>query len=206
MATKNEKEIGFFETLEKFKNGGEINWSEIIEEKSMTELTIILDDVLFQLDLSQLENIKDEVQYEIQKQFIKFFYGLLECTSLKVVKEDFNIDNIDFEFEQNIYNNSATVRKLYKMIDNIIRKRELKVVNNLTQELSNLPTIEQIETLKEGLDSIFKDKSEGELRMIESILEYNDPNMKVVKDMISAPLKKEEIKEFDKNGDNITKR
>ena len=54
----------------------------------------------------------------------------------------------------------------------------------LTEQFKTLPSVDEIKELEEGLNGIFKDKSEGELKMIESILEYNDPNMKAIKDII----------------------
>ncbi len=203
MATENK--LSFFETLEKFKNGDELNLKEIIRERTMSELLVILDGVILQLDLLETKKL-DEVQYEIQKQYTKFFYGLLQCTSLELKEEDFDTDNIDFEFEELILSSSATIRKLYTMIDNMIHKRELGVINDLTKEFKNLPTIEEIDKLKDGIDNIFRDKSEGELSMIESILAYNDPNMKILKDIVTAPVtenKQEKVAE--NNGNNITK-
>ncbi len=203
MATQSN--LSFFETIEKFKNGEELNLKEIVQEKTISELLVVLDGVALQLDLLSTKKL-DEVQYEIQKQYIKFFYGLLQCTSLELKEEDFNVDNIDFEFEELILNSSATVRKVYLMIDNIIHERELSIINDLTNEFKNLPTIEEINELKDGIDNIFRDKSEGELSMIESILAYNDPNMKMLKDIVTAPVvenKQEKVAE--NNANNIAK-
>lgn len=202
MATQNENKVSFFEVLEKFRNGQGIELP--LKKWNALELQFILDGVILQLDL--LDSKKYEIaEYEIQKQFIKFFYGLLECTSLEVKESDIIIENLDFEFEQYILDNSITARKLYEMIDNIIKKRELGVIEMLTEQFKTLPSVDEIKELEEGLNGIFKDKSEGELKMIESILEYNDPNMKAIKDIISAPVEKLEIKETDNNADNITK-
>lgn len=203
MATQNK--LSFFEALEKFKNGEELNLKEIVQEKTISELLVILDGIILQLDILDSKKL-NEVQYEIQKQYIKFFYGLLQCTSLELKEEDLNVDNIDFEFEELILKNSATVRKLYLMIDDIIRKRELSIINDLTNEFRNLPTIEEINELKDGIDNIFRDKSEGELSMIESILAYNDPNMKMLKDIVTAPvIENKQEKVAEKNANNIAK-
>lgn len=202
MATQNENKVSFFEVLEKFRNGQGIELP--LKKWNALELQFILDGVILQLDL--LDSKKYEIaEYEIQKQFIKFFYGLLECTSLEIKESDIIIENLDFEFEQYVLDNSITARKLYEMIDNIIKKRELGVIEMLTEQFKTLPSVDEIKELEEGLNGIFKDKSEGELKMIESILEYNDPNMKAIKDIISAPVEKLEIKETDNNADNITK-
>lgn len=202
MATQNENKVSFFEVLEKFRNGQGIELP--LKKWNALELQFILDGVILQLDL--LDSKKYEIaEYEIQKQFIKFFYGLLECTSLEIKESDVIIENLDFEFEQYVLDNSITARKLYEMIDNIIKKRELGVIEMLTEQFKTLPSVDEIKELEEGLNGIFKDKSEGELKMIESILEYNDPNMKAIKDIISAPVEKLEIKETDNNADNITK-
>lgn len=185
MATTNEK-INFFETLYDFQHGKEIDFDKILLNRTYGEIAILIDSVMLQIELLKAKNL-DPVQYEIQKQYIKFFYGLLPCTTLEVVEQDMNIDNVDLDFENEIYTRSATVRKIYEMIDNIIHKQELGVINELTKELNHLPTPKEIEELQKDMGNIFNNKTQEELKTIENILAYNDPNMKMVKDILTTP-------------------
>lgn len=188
MATKNEnkKSLKFIDILNDFREGKEINVLSFIEDRDIQELMVILDKVFLQLNLAETQ-INDNVRFEIEKQGIVFFYGLLQCTSLIVEKDDINLNNYDMKLEDLIYQNSLSVRKLYKMVDNLILKNELSVVNDLTKELQNAPSIEDLQNLEQGLDNIFSKRSTEDLKKIESILEFNDPNMKMIKDIIMQP-------------------
>ena len=189
MATKkneNKKSLKFIDILNDFREGKEINVLSFIEDRDIQELMVILDKVFLQLNLAETQ-INDNVRFEIEKQGIVFFYGLLQCTSLIVEKDDINLNNYDMKLEDLIYQNSLSVRKLYKMVDNLILKNELSVVSDLTKELQNAPSIEDLQNLEQGLDNIFSKRSTEDLKKIESILEFNDPNMKMIKDIIMQP-------------------
>lgn len=189
MATKkneNKKSLKFIDILNDFREGKEIDVLSFIEDRDIQELMVILDKVFLQLNLAETQ-INDNVRFEIEKQGIVFFYGLLQCTSLIIEKDDINLNNYDMKLEDLIYQNSLSVRKLYKMVDNLVLKNELSVVSDLTKELQNAPSIEDLQNLEQGLDNIFSKRSTEDLKKIESILEFNDPNMKMIKDIIMQP-------------------
>lgn len=189
MATKkneNKKSLKFIDILNDFREGKEIDVLSFIEDRDIQELMVILDKVFLQLNLAETQ-INDNVRFEIEKQGIVFFYGLLQCTSLIIEKDDINLNNYDMKLEDLIYQNSLSVRKLYKMVDNLVLKNELSVVSDLTKELQNAPSIENLQNLEQGLDNIFSKRSTEDLKKIESILEFNDPNMKMIKDIIMQP-------------------
>lgn len=189
MATKkneNKKSLKFIDILNDFREGKEIDVLSFIEDRDIQELMVILDKVFLQLNLAETQ-INDNVRFEIEKQGIVFFYGLLQCTSLIVEKDDIDLNNYDIKLEDLIYQNSLSVRKLYKMIDNLVLKNELSVVSDLTKELQKAPSIEDLQNLEQGLDNIFSKRSTEDLKKIESILEFNDPNMKMIKDIIMQP-------------------
>lgn len=207
MATKKNEEkksLKFIEVLNDFRDGKEVDFSKFLENLSMQELMVILDKVFVQFAILD-EQIKDEVQYEIERQRVIFFYGLLQCTSLEIKKDEMILNNYDSNFEELIYSKSSSVRKLYKMIDNISLKMNLKVIDNLTKELEKAPNVEELEALEKGLDNIFSKRSSEDLKKIESILEFNDPNLKLIKDIIMTPTNST-TKELNKNGDKVTKR
>ena len=189
MATKkneNKKSLKFIDILNDFREGKEIDVLSFIEDRDIQELMVILDKDFLQINLAETQ-INDNVRFEIEKQGIVFFYGLLQCTSLIIEKDDINLNNYDMKLEDLIYQNSLSVRKLYKMVDNLVLKNELSVVSDLTKELQNAPSIEDLQNLEQGLDNIFSKRSTEDLKKIESILEFNDPNMKMIKDIIMQP-------------------
>lgn len=205
MATKKNEEkksLKFIDILNDFREGKEVESSNFIEDISIQELMIILDKIFVQFTILN-EKIKDEVQYEIERQRVIFFYGLLQCTSLEIEKDEMILNNYDINFEELIYSKSSSVRKLYKMIDNISLKMNLKIIDNLTKELEKAPNVEELEALEKGLDSIFSKRSSEDLKKIESILEFNDPNLKLIKDIIMTPTNST-TKELNKNGNKVT--
>ena len=207
MATKkneNKKSLKFIDILNDFREGKEIDVLSFIEDRDIQELMVILDKVFLQLNLAETQ-INDNVRFEIEKQGIVFFYGLLQCTSLIIEKDDINLNNYDMKLEDLIYSKSSSVRKLYKMIDNISLKMNLKIIDNLTKELEKAPNVEELEALEKGLDNIFSKRSSEDLKKIESILEFNDPNLKLIKDIIMTPTNST-TKELNKNGDKVTER
>lgn len=204
MATENEK-YSFIETLNKFRNGEVIEISNILEKRDAIDMKIILDTILFQINILKTKEY-DKVKYEVEKESIKFFYGLLQCTSLEIQKEDIDIVNYDIDFEDFILEHSVFAKKMYFMIDNIIRKDDIEIVSMLEDSLKNIPKLEEIKETQKEMDKMFQNKKDGELKFIEDILAYNDPSMKAIKDIISVPIENKALKGLDKNGDNITKR
>lgn len=204
MATENEK-YSFIETLNKFRNGEVIEISDILEKRDAIDMKIILDTILFQINILKTKGY-DKVKYEVEKESIKFFYGLLQCTSLEIQKEDIDIVNYDIDFEDFILEHSVFAKKMYFMIDNIIRKDDIEIVSMLEDSLKNIPKLEEIKETQKEMDKMFQNKKDGELKFIEDILAYNDPSMKAIKDIISVPIENKALKGLDKNGDNITKR
>ena len=203
MATENKK-YSFIETLNKFRNGEVIEISDILEKRDAIDMKIILDTVLFQINILKTKGY-DKVKYEVEKESIKFFFGLLQCTSLEVKKEDIDIVNYDMDFEDFILEQSIFAKKMYFMIDNIIRKDDIEIISMLEDSLRNIPKLEEIKETQKEMDKMFQNKKDGELKFIEDILAYNDPSMKAIKDIISVPIENKALKELDKNGDNITK-
>lgn len=205
MATKKNEEkksLKFIDILNDFREGKEVESSNFIEDISIQELMIILDKIFVQFTILD-EKIEDEVQYEVERQRVIFFYGLLQCTSLEIEKDEMTLNNYDTGFEELVYSKSSSVRKLYKMIDNISLRMNLKVIDNLTKELEKAPNVEELEALEKGLDNIFSKRSSEDLKKIESILGFNDPNLKLIKDIIMTPTNST-TKELNKNGNKVT--
>ena len=71
--------------------------------------------------------------------------------------------------------------------------------------MEKAPNVEELEALEKGLDNIFSKRSSEDLKKIESILEFNDPNLKLIKDIIMTPTNST-TKELNKNGDKVTER
>lgn len=208
MATKKNdiKQLKYIDVLNDFREGKSININDYLVKKDFQNVISIVDETLLGLSLLEKEE-KDEVFYEINKQLAIFFYGLLQCTSLIVDKDDITIDNYSIEIEEKILESSSIARKIKEMLENILLNKNVGAINDLILELRNIPTEKELDKIQEKINRLFDKKSPEELKMIQNILEYNDPTLKAIKKIITTQgndvVNLEELK---KNGDNITKR
>lgn len=199
MATKKLTEV-----LEMINKKESFDISNFLVSKDILEIQTILDTIFLKISILNGKQL-DEVQYEIEKQKAIYFFGLLQCTSFEINEEDIDIINYNLELENMIINNSKEAKKIKEMTENIIRKSDLKVVKELSNQFEKFPSIEETEKLEKELDKIFSKREGKDLQTMENILAYNDPNMKLIKDILSSA-SIHEAKEVKKSGDNITKR
>lgn len=199
MATKKLTEI-----LEMINKKESFDISNFLVSKDILEIQTILDTIFLKISILNGKQL-DEVQYEIEKQKAIYFFGLLQCTSFEINEEDIDIINYNLELENMIINNSKEAKKIKEMTENIIRKSDLKVVKELSNQFEKFPSVEETEKLEKELDKIFSKREGKDLQTMENILAYNDPNMKLIKDILSSA-SIHEAKEVKKSEDNITKR
>lgn len=199
MATKKLTEV-----LEMINKKESFDISDFLVSKDMLEIQTILDTIFLKISILNGKQL-DEVQYEIEKQKAIYFFGLLQCTSFEINEEDIDIINYNLELENMIINNSKEAKKIKEMTENIIRKSDLKVVKELSNQFEKFPSVEETEKLEKELDKIFSKREGKDLQTMENILAYNDPNMKLIKDILSSA-SIHEAKEVKKSEDNITKR
>lgn len=197
MATKKLKEI-----LEEVNKNERIEIQKYLTSKDILEIETIIDVIMLKISILQGKQL-DEVQYEIEKQQAIYFFGLLQCTSFEIEEEDIDITNYNLKLEEMILQNSYEARKIKETVENIIQRRELGVVEELSNQFKNFPTVEETKELEKNLDNIFSKRNSGDLKIIDDILKYNDPSLKLIKDVLSNTSKQIE-KEVKKNGDNIT--
>ena len=199
MATKKLTEV-----LEMINKKKSFDISNFLVSKDILEIQTILDTIFLKISILNGKQL-DEVQYEIEKQKAIYFFGLLQCTSFEINEEDIDIINYNLELENMIINNSKEAKKIKEMTENIIRKSDLKVVKELSNQFEKFPSVEETEKLEKELDKIFSKREGKDLQTMENILAYNDPNMKLIKDILSSA-SIHEAKEVKKSGDIISKR
>lgn len=207
MATKKNEEkksLKFIDVLNDFREGKEVEFSNVIKERDIQEIMSIIDDIL--LGVSFLNSKKKELlNKEINKQMAIFFYGLLQCTSLKIEKEDICLENYDIRFEHEILRSSISAQKIIEITNNVFREKQLEVISLLTEEFKNIPGEESLDKLEEKMTRMFNNRSSDDLKMINNILDYNDPTLKAIKEIIFSSAENISNEEMKKNGNNNTK-
>lgn len=207
MATKKNEEkksLKFIDVLNDFREGKEVEFSNVVKERDIQEIMSIIDDIL--LGVSFLNSKKKELlNKEINKQMAIFFYGLLQCTSLKIEKEDICLENYDIRFEHEILRSSISAQKIIEITNNVFREKQLEVISLLTEEFKNIPGKESLDKLEEKMTRMFNNRSSEDLKMINNILDYNDPTLKAIKEIIFSSAENISNEEMKKNGNNNTK-
>ena len=207
MATKkneNKKSLKFIDILNDFREGKEVEFSNVVKERDIQEIMSIIDDIL--LGVSFLNSKKKELlNKEINKQMAIFFYGLLQCTSLKIEKEDICLENYDIRFEHEILKSSISAQKIIEITNNVFREKQLEVISLLTEEFKNIPGEESLDKLEEKMTRMFNNRSSEDLKMINNILDYNNPTLKAIKEIIFSSAENISNEEMKKNGNNNTK-
>lgn len=207
MATKKNEEkesLKFIDVLNDFREGKEVEFSNVVKERDIQEIMSIIDDIL--LGVSFLNSKKKELlNKEINKQMAIFFYGLLQCTSLKIEKEDICLENYDIRFEHEILRSSISAQKIIEITNNVFREKQLEVISLLTEEFKNIPGEESLDKLEEKMTRMFNNRSSEDLKMINNILDYNDPTLKAIKEIIFSSAENISNEEMKKNGNNNTK-
>lgn len=207
MATKKNEEkksLKFIDVLNDFREGKEVEFSNVVKERDIQEIMSIIDDIL--LGVSFLNSKKKKLlNKEINKQMAIFFYGLLQCTSLKIEKEDICLENYDIRFEHEILRSSISAQKIIEITNNVFREKRLEVISLLTEEFKNIPGEESLDKLEEKMTRMFNNRSSEDLKMINNILDYNDPTLKAIKEIIFSSAENISNEEMKKNGNNNTK-
>lgn len=189
----------------------EIDGKNIEEIKNLIkEKDLIKSDISVAGTYIALKTLSNEIQIgeqredNIQKVLFRevmLFYSIIEnFTSIEVTSEDKSIDNLDIFLEIALIELSDKICLFKKMFEKYIVENRYKVIQELTDTFSSgLPSAEDINSLQESLNEMFKEESPEKLKTIQDILAYNDPLMKEVKDIIANPQIDEGVS--DNNGD-----
>ena len=207
MDFKEFKEKYFGKSVEEIKEGlkNEKNfWKSDIDLIKLTIDAEILVESILELD-------KDFASlYLFKKQYSIMLYILKELTNLEMIPEDEHFEDYNAFVEKAIVESNSNAYFFKNMVNDVIKQKQQDIFDKLYIIFNEgLPTKEDIKEMKQELDSMFSDESPEKLKTIESILAYNDPNIKQMKDFIfdtRIDIKdKEPIKEQNPKLDNISK-
>ena len=75
----------------------------------------------------------------------------------------------------------------------------------MTEEFKNIPGEESLDKLEEKMTRMFNNRSSDDLKMINNILDYNNPTLKAIKEIIFYSAENISNERMKKNGNNNTK-
>lgn len=123
--------------------------------------------------------------YLFKKQYSIMLYILKELTNLEMVPEDEHFEDYNAFVEKAMIELNSNAYFFKNMVNDVIKQKQQDVFDKLYVIFNEgLPTKEDVKEMKEELDNMFSNESPEKLKTIESILAYNDPNIKQMKDFI----------------------
>lgn len=200
------QEINYLDFLNEIKGKtiDEIKDSIVKEEVIKSDLEVInvydaLQNLYTRLQIASIKNTVQKIF--VEKVFI--YYSILEYfTNLEILPEQKVIENINSYLEIALIEMSDKIYLFNEISKEIIVEERFKIIEDLTEVFkSGLPSVEEINSLQDSLENIFKDESPEKLEKIENILAFNDPIMKNLKDILVNPTLQEKVSD-NNGGDN----
>lgn len=148
------------------------------------------------------DDYNDVTSYLIFKNELIFNSVLANFTNLEVLPEDAGANNHNIYLEM-VLKENPLIKNFYDIANEAFARRDNLLIHELNKTLNGLPSIEEIEKLKEEMSHVFDETGEEKLQQINNILEFNDPTLKMIKETInnvSAQEAREKVKEKMGNG------
>lgn len=197
------KNINYLDFLSEIKGKSINEIKNLIKENEVVKNNIEVINVY-----DALQNLYTRLQIaftqdDIQRIFVKkvfVYYSILEYfTNLEINSEQKVIENLNIYLEMALIEMSDKICLFNELSKEIIVEERFKIIEELTEVFkSGLPSVEEINSLQDSLENMFKDESPEKLEKIENILAFNDPVMKDVKNILVNPTLQEKVS--DKNG------
>lgn len=147
----------------------------------------------------QIASTSDNVQRIFVKKVFVYYSILEHFTNLDITSDQKVIENLNIYLEKALIEMSDKICLFNELSKEIIVEERFKIIEELTEVFkSGLPSVEEINSLQDSLENMFKDESPEKLEKIENILAFNDPVMKDVKNILVNPTLQEKVS--DKNG------
>ena len=170
--------------------------------KSIEEIKNIINEIdnFWKDDISLLNLTLDASEYaneilNIDSEFPALFIYRKECkillyilkdvTNIELIPDNESFDDFDAFLKIALVKLNSKAYFLDNMINQIIEESKNKIMNEIYDVFSNkIPSVEDLEKLKNSMKNIFSDENPEKLEKIENILAFNEPIMKEVKNAI----------------------
>ena len=156
--------------------------------KKVENIDIVVRAIIVAQEILKLEHNIDYF-YIYQEYYIVFENELdlfLNIEDIPFV-EDMNFLDFDINLKS-ILEKIPSIKMFKDMIKDIMNSTYINSINELTKALEKINiSNDDLEKAEKSLKNMFEGQSEERLKLIESILAFNDPNLKNIKDVIYDP-------------------
>lgn len=177
------------------------NFIKEIEGKNIDEIKVIINNIDgFWKDptnlqiFSEVDGLLDSIN-GLQKNIVsiysylkreKVFLKELELfTNLFDIPQFDGLDSYNIYLEKALKEENIKVQMFYEIVEEGLQIQKEQVLNELYETFkTNIPSIEELQGLETGLQDLFAKESPEKLKLIDSILAYNDPTIKQIKNII----------------------
>ena len=165
------------------KSASEI-YDFINDAQGFTSNKSAMDEFLIVEEVVRRINLCDTIhcgQYSFLKRSIIYFCALENYTNFDISSLDMGMENFNICLEMALKKNEL-IAHYYQVVEDVLRQQELTMIRELDNLFKTMPSIQDLDTMQNKLKNMFSEESEDKLKLIEGILAYNDPTMKVIKD------------------------
>lgn len=176
-----------------------LEFVEKVKGKNINEVEEILSKInIFKEDISALDEFlivgevvrrinlcdkKDPIQFSFLKRTIIYFAVLENYTTFDISSEEMSTENfilsLEITFKKNIL-----INHFYTVVEDTLKYQEMNVIAELVNLLQNIPSVQELDNIQQKFKDMFDETSENKLKIIDSILAYNDPTMQTIKDAL----------------------
>lgn len=114
-----------------------------------------------------------------------FFDALELFTTIELIPRDGDMNNYNIDLEKSMRLLNTQFNTYYELVEEGLKMLEQSTMNELIEVFNTkLPSVEDIQAMKNELDNVFSDESSEKLQKIEDILAFNDPTMVGIKNAL----------------------
>lgn len=155
--------------------------------KKINNMDIVLQAQFLSREILNFEHTLDYF-YIFQKMYVIFVKGLEMCTNVQNLPEEISFDDYNIIFDKVFEEVNSYYALLKKMINEILQEERENRLDEIYEAINSTSlSTDELEKVQNKMNSMFSEESTDRLQLIESILAYNDPSLKQIKDFIYNP-------------------
>lgn len=159
----------------------------VVEEKIFKEIDNVSMFSKVDTTVNKIIELSKDVPsiYLFLKKETIFFDALELFTTVELIPRDGNMNDYNMFLERAIRLLNMKLDMYYELVEEGLKTVEQSTINELVEIFNTkLPSVEDIQAMKNELDNVFSNESPEKLQKIEDILAFNDPTMVGIKNAL----------------------